>query len=147
MKGGVAGSEQAKENRTTGSQIEQLKRLKASARHHSEDRARHGVPSGLEINGRASFLQLLKCVLPVVPVKGQVRSRQDIVSLNLPRIARRAMTKLLQFLGPIGHSIERPIGRQADGFGSYLMTDWRITALDHEMIGVQGCRIAEPSVA
>ncbi len=104
LNGGVAGSEQAKDNRTTGSQIEQLKRLKASARHHSEDRARHGVPSGFEINGRASFLQLLRCVLPVVVV---ARSRNDIVSLNLPRITRRAMTKLLQFLEPIGHSAER----------------------------------------
>ena len=111
MNGGVADSKQVKENRATGSPIEQLRALKESARHHSEGRARHGVPSGSVINGRASFLQLLKCVWPVEPAEGQDRSRQDIVSLNLPRIARRAMTKLLQFLGPIGRSIKHKVGQ------------------------------------
>ena len=111
LNSGIADSERVKETRTTGSQIERLRRLKESACHHSEGRARHGVPSGSEINGRASFLQLLKCVSPVVPANSQERSRQDIVSLNLPRIARRAMTKLLQFLGPIGRSIKHKVGQ------------------------------------
>ena len=106
LNGEVADSEQVKENRATDSQIEQLRMLKDSARQHSEDRARHGAQGGSRINGRASFLQLLKCVSPVVPAKGQERSRQDIVSTNLPRIARRAMTILLQFFGPIGHPIK-----------------------------------------
>jgi len=119
---GVADSKQAKENRVTGSLIEQLRRLKESACHHNADRAWHGVPSGLEINGRASFLQLLKCVLPVVS-KGEERSRQDILSITVPLIARRAMTKLLQFWGPLRHSAEHPIGRQADGFGGRLMME------------------------
>ena len=110
LKGGAADSKQVKGNRATGSQIEQLRRLKGSARHHHADRARHGAPSGSEINGRASFLQLLKCVWPVEPAEGQDRSRQDIVSLNLPRIARRAMTKLLQFLGRWGLQSSTELG-------------------------------------